>query len=47
LPLKLALIGFVFPQGEAVLYFHNPFVKKRLRSFGPLKKLGLFWLCFA
>jgi len=36
--------GFVF-LGRKVVHFHNPFVKKRLRSFWPLLKLGLNWVC--
>jgi len=26
-------VGFVFPEPEGVVHFHNPFVKKLLRSF--------------
>jgi hypothetical protein len=43
LPLKLGLIGFVFPESEGVLGFHNPLLNRRLISF------WLFgnWVCFA
>jgi hypothetical protein len=42
-PLKLGLIGFVFPEAEGVLGFHNPLSNRSLTSF------WLFgnWVCFA
>jgi len=33
--------GFVF-LGRKAVHFHNPFVKKRLRSFWVFRELGLF-----
>ena len=38
---KLALFGFVFPEPEGVVYFHNPLWQASFRSF------WLFgnWLC--
>jgi len=30
---KLGLIGFVFPEPEGVVYFHNPLLNRSLNSF--------------
>jgi len=35
-------IGFVFPEPEGVVYFHNPLLKQQLRSF----EHPANWLCF-
>ena len=35
----------LFFWGLKAVHFHNPFVKKRLRSFWALKKLALNWVC--
>jgi len=43
--LKLGLIGFVFPEPEGVVHFHNPLLKQSLRSFAirlRRTRLGLF-----
>jgi len=49
----LGLIGFVFPEPEGVVYFHNPLLNRSYVHFGFLANwlcigfvLGLFWLCF-
>ena len=49
----LGLIGFVFPESEGVVHFHNPLLKQSLRSFEhPVNwvcigfVLGLNWVCF-
>jgi hypothetical protein len=39
-------IGFVlglFFWGRKVVYFHNPFVKKRLRSFWAISEIGFVY----
>jgi len=43
LRVKLGLIGFVFPESEGVVGFHNPLLNRSLISF------WLFgnWVCFA
>jgi hypothetical protein len=43
LPLKLALIGFVFPEPEGVVDVHNPLLNRSLVS----SWLSRNWLCFA
>jgi len=43
LPLKLALIGFVFPEPEGVVDFHNPLLNRSLVSSWLFRN----WLCFA
>jgi len=50
---KLGLIGFVFPEPEGVVYFHNPLLKKKLCSFEHPANwlcfgfvLGSYWVCF-
>ncbi|MBA7644510.1 hypothetical protein ES703_52254 [subsurface metagenome] len=45
MPLKLGLIGFVFPESEGVVGFHNPLLNRSLSSFLAFRKLGLYWLC--
>ncbi len=40
------VLGLFFWAGR-LFHSHNPFVKKRLRSFLALRKLGLNWVCFA
>jgi len=42
-----ALIGFVlalFFWGQKVVHFHNPFIKKRLRSFWVFGEIGFDWV---
>ncbi len=41
--LGLGLIGFVFPEPEGVVYFHNPLLKQSLCSFEEPAN----WVCFA
>ena len=38
-------LGLFFWAGRR-FHFHNPFVKKRLRSFWAFEEIGFDWVCF-